>query len=237
MKGKTQKISKPNKLRRPTGMDVHGTFTSLTPALHGAGTADGIQNDPSADTTDPLAALYPTGAEKIYFRTKAQEADLLEDIAEPLLNEPLLRQKLRGQLTKQAGGDLTPTLAGWIEAIVEGRVMRLKITKALAKHGSFRINNKTHSIQAQAIIKDLLLPLDGNLRLNMKAFTDEIARRNQGRMNGQRSTYAVDTETDGTIESEMAVINEMNILLGLPAQTPQQVQEEYVRLKAEGNHG
>lgn len=116
--------------------------------------------------------------------------------------------------------------------------MKLKITRELEKRGYIRVNNKTGTVVAQPIIKDHLLPIINSEQLSLKSFDEELARRNLGNGRGNaggmggasRYRYAIDEESDGTLEGDLAKLNEMNLILGKPEQTPEQAVAEFKTL-------
>lgn len=112
MRGITAKKTKPAKLRRPQGMDTSGvrgaTTSNNLPSTGQNGNTDGAPYLPSVLADDPLAALYPSGQGKTYYRTEQGQIDIMDDVnaslIEPWAADPQLREKLRAQLIAQAGG-------------------------------------------------------------------------------------------------------------------------------------
>lgn len=254
MHGMTKKRTKSKKaklqLRRPqgyaaaqSGRDAATTTFNNNPPGYGSGGTDDVdaRNSGNASTfvghpnQDPLASLYPQQPDKIYFRGKAKgEEELEEAIQAPLQHEPALRTILHGQLVEQAGGhgNISPTMAGLLGTIIEQRILETKINRALAKHGSLRINHKSGKVTGQAIIKDLLLPLQASLRMNLKQYADECARLT---LNGRRpqnpnapltaegKPYPVDVED----LDDLTALNQLNLLLGKPEQTEVEARADF----------
>jgi hypothetical protein len=182
------------KLKRPQGINAagsrgHASF-NITPSTLGDGTVDAGHIARAASTpaeADPLAE-YPLGRDRVFFPLKAQgEEDLEDALATPLEHEPDLRNVLRGQLVQQAGGadNVSPTMAALLSTILEQRILETKICRALARYGTLRVNRRHGKVSGQAIIKEILLPLQSALRLNLRQFSDEAERaRGGGRPQG-----------------------------------------------------
>jgi hypothetical protein len=231
MRGQTRKSSaRIPRLRRPkpdydNTVGATSCCNNTNPAVPSAagtsGPASGQSGPPAAGPAGQpkgmLTVLMPDRDKEFFHDPWKGTVDDLD----PLPDETNIRKLMDQQLREQAG-TITPSMDGIITSLIEIRISLTKGYKYLAERGRFRRNSRTGALTASNMF-DLIKTLEDSQRLYTKLFEDQVEALRKNGLGGRRPQDADNWPLEGFEGKPLEVVNEINMLLGLPDQTAEEV--------------